>query len=80
MLPGDSTRLKDRELSSTLQAWLPLGESKLWRISGEGAGDSKELAGKKTKTPIEAYRYIEKIRWKCSLPAGGIQQLGLSPN
>jgi len=56
-------RLKDRELSSML--------SKLgYRAAEIGAIESfpekaneiqKELAGKKTKTPIEAYRYIEKL-------------------
>jgi tRNA nucleotidyltransferase (CCA-adding enzyme) len=56
-------RLKDRELNSTL--------SKLGYRSAEieaidefpekALEIQKELAGKKTKTPIDAYRYIEKI-------------------
>jgi hypothetical protein len=63
MLLAILSRLKDRELSHTL--------SKLGYRAAEIEGIEnfpekaleiqKELAGKKTKTPIEAYRYIEKI-------------------
>jgi tRNA nucleotidyltransferase/poly(A) polymerase len=63
MLLAILSRLKDRELSSML--------SKLgYRAAEIEAVESfpekaleiqKELTGKKTKTPIEAYRYIEKL-------------------
>jgi len=63
MLLAILSRLKDRELSSVLSklgyraAEIEALESfpeKAWEVQ-------KELAGKKTKTPIEAYRYIEKL-------------------
>jgi len=56
-------RLKDRELSSTLsKLGYRTGEIEAIEKFPEKALDiQKDLAGKKTKTPIEAYRYIEKI-------------------
>lgn len=56
-------RLKDRELSSMLSK-VGYRSAEIDAIENfpEKATDiQKELAGKKTKTPIEAYRYIEKL-------------------
>jgi tRNA nucleotidyltransferase/poly(A) polymerase len=56
-------RLKDRELSSMLSK-LGYRAAEIDAIESfpEKANEiQKELAGKKTKTPIEAYRYIEKL-------------------
>jgi tRNA nucleotidyltransferase (CCA-adding enzyme) len=56
-------RLKDRELSSMLSK-LGYRAAEIDAIESfpEKANEiQKELGGKKTKTPIEAYRYIEKL-------------------
>lgn len=56
-------RLKDRELSSMLSK-LGYRAAEIDAIESfpEKANEiQKELAGKKTKTPIEAYRYIERL-------------------
>jgi tRNA nucleotidyltransferase (CCA-adding enzyme) len=56
-------RLKDRELSSMLSK-LGYRAAEIDAIESfpEKANEiQKDLAGKKTKTPIEAYRYIEKL-------------------
>jgi tRNA nucleotidyltransferase (CCA-adding enzyme) len=63
MLLAILSRLKDRELSSTLSK-LGYRSAEIEAIEKfpEKANEiQKELTGKKTKTPIEAYRYIEKI-------------------
>lgn len=63
MLHAILSRLKDRELSHTLSK-LGYRSAEIEAIENfpEKALDfQKELAGKKTKTPIDAYRYIEKI-------------------
>ncbi len=63
MLLAIFSRLKDRELSNTLSK-LGYHSAEIEAIEKfpEKALDiQKELAGKKTKTPIDAYRYIEKI-------------------
>jgi tRNA nucleotidyltransferase/poly(A) polymerase len=63
MLLAILSRLKDRELSSTLsKLGYRAGEIEAIEKFPEKALDiQKDLAGKKTKTPIEAYRYIEKL-------------------
>jgi tRNA nucleotidyltransferase (CCA-adding enzyme) len=56
-------RLKDRELSSMLSK-LGYRAAEIDAIESfpEKANEiQKDLAGKKTKTPIEAYRYVEKL-------------------
>jgi tRNA nucleotidyltransferase (CCA-adding enzyme) len=56
-------RLKDREMSSVLSK-LGFRSAEIEEIEEfpEGAMEvQKELVGKKTKTPIEAYHYIEKL-------------------
>jgi tRNA nucleotidyltransferase/poly(A) polymerase len=56
-------RFKDRELSSALSK-LGYRSAEIEAIENfpdKAQEFQKELAGKKTKTPIEAYRYIEKI-------------------
>lgn len=63
MLLAILTRLKDRELSSTLSK-LGYRSAEIEAIENfpeKALEIQRELAGKKTKTPIEAYRYIEKI-------------------
>ncbi len=63
MLHAILSRLKDRELSHTLSK-LGYRSAEIEAIQDfpEKALDiQKELAGKRTKTPIDAYRYIEKI-------------------
>ena len=63
MTLGILGRLKDRELSSMLSK-LGYRAAEIDAIESfpEKANEiQKELAGKKTKTPIEAYRYIEKL-------------------
>src|SRR6516225_3936103 len=56
-------RLKDRELSSMLSklGYRSVEVEALERFPEKAMEIQKELAGKKTKTPIEAYRYIEKL-------------------
>ena len=56
-------RLKDRELGHLLSK-LGFRAAEIETIEefpGEANAVQKELAGKKTKTPIEAYQYIEKL-------------------
>src|SRR5580692_5791406 len=56
-------RLKDRELGSVLSK-LGFRSAEIEAIESfpdEALAVQKELTGKKTKTPIEAYRYIEKL-------------------
>jgi len=56
-------RLKDRELSNMLSK-LAFRSAEVEAVESfpEKAGEvQKELVGKKTKTPVEAYRYIEKL-------------------
>jgi tRNA nucleotidyltransferase (CCA-adding enzyme) len=63
MTLGILGRLKDRELSSMLSK-LGYRAAEIDAIESfpEKATEiQKDLAGKKTKTPIEAYRYIEKL-------------------
>jgi tRNA nucleotidyltransferase (CCA-adding enzyme) len=63
MTLGILGRLKDRELSSMLSK-LGYRAAEIDAIESfpEKANEiQKELGGKKTKTPIEAYRYIEKL-------------------
>jgi tRNA nucleotidyltransferase (CCA-adding enzyme) len=56
-------RLKDRELSSTLSklGYRSAEIEAIDKFPEKALEIQKELAGKKTKTPIDAYRYIEKI-------------------
>jgi tRNA nucleotidyltransferase (CCA-adding enzyme) len=56
-------RLKDRELSSTLSklGYRSAEIEAIDQFPEKALEIQKELAGKKTKTPIDAYRYIEKI-------------------
>jgi hypothetical protein len=63
MLLAILSRLKDRELSSLLsKLGYRAAEIEAVESFPEKAQEiQKELAGKKTKTPIEAYRYIEKL-------------------
>ncbi len=63
MLLAILSRLKDRELSHTLSK-LGYRSAEIETIQDfpeKALGIQKELAGKRTKTPIDAYRYIEKI-------------------
>ena len=63
MLHAILSRLKDRELSNTLSK-LGYRATEIEAIEAfpeKALEIQKELAGKKTKTPIEAYRYIEKL-------------------
>jgi tRNA nucleotidyltransferase/poly(A) polymerase len=56
-------RLKDRELSSVLSK-LGFRSAEIETVESfpdKALAVQKELTGKKTKTPIEAYRYIEKL-------------------
>jgi tRNA nucleotidyltransferase/poly(A) polymerase len=63
MLLAILSRLKDRELSSTLSklGYLAGEIEAIERFPEKALDIQKDLAGKKTKTPIEAYRYIEKL-------------------
>src|SRR5215813_9088900 len=63
MLLAILSRLKDRELSSMLsKLGYRAAEIEVVESFPEKAQEvQKELKGKKTKTPIEAYRYIEKL-------------------
>jgi tRNA nucleotidyltransferase (CCA-adding enzyme) len=56
-------RLKDRELSNTLSklGYRSAEIEAIEKFPEKALDIQKDLAGKKTKTPIEAYRYIEKI-------------------
>ena len=56
-------RLKDRELSSTLSklGYRSAEIEAIEKFPEKALEIQKELTGKKTKTPIEAYRFIEKI-------------------
>jgi len=78
MLLAIFSRLKDRELSNTLSK-LGYRSAEIEAIEKfpERALDiQKELAGKKTKTPIDAYRYIEKIPMEyVGVSSRGVQQL-----
>jgi len=63
MLLAILSRLKDRELSNTLSK-LGYRSAEIEAIENfpeKAFAIQKELAGKKTKNPIDAYRYIEKI-------------------
>ena len=63
MLLAILSRLKDRELSSTLSklGYRSAEIETIERFPEKALDIQKDLAGKKTKTPVEAYRYIEKI-------------------
>src|SRR5260221_11128026 len=63
MLLAILTRLKDRELSNTLSklGYRSAEIDAIEKFPEKATEIQKDLAGKKTKTPIEAYRYIEKI-------------------
>jgi tRNA nucleotidyltransferase/poly(A) polymerase len=63
MLLAILNRLKDRELSSTLSklGYRAAEIEAIEKFPEKALEIQKDLAGKKTKTPIEAYRYIEKI-------------------
>jgi tRNA nucleotidyltransferase (CCA-adding enzyme) len=63
MLLAILTRLKDRELSSTLSklGYRSAEIEAIEKFPEKAAEIQKDLTGKKTKTPIEAYRYMEKI-------------------
>lgn len=63
MLLAILSRLKDRELSSTLSklGYRAAEIEAIEEFPEKALEVQKELAGKKTKTPIEAYRYIEKL-------------------
>ena len=56
-------RLKDRELSNMLSklGFRSAEIDAIERFPEKAMEIQKELVGKKTKTPIEAYRYIEKV-------------------
>ena len=56
-------RLKDRELSNMLSklGFRSAEIDAIERFPEKAMETQKELVGKKTKTPIEAYRYIEKV-------------------
>jgi tRNA nucleotidyltransferase (CCA-adding enzyme) len=56
-------RLKDRELSNTLSklGYRSAEIEAIEKFPEKAQEIQKDLTGKKTKTPIEAYRYIEKI-------------------
>jgi len=63
MLLAILSRLKDRELSHTLSklGYRSAEIEAIEKFPEKALDIQKDLAGKKTKTPIEAYRYIEKI-------------------
>jgi tRNA nucleotidyltransferase (CCA-adding enzyme) len=63
MLLAILSRLKDRELSSTLSklGYRSAEIEAIEKFPEKALEIQKELTGKKTKTPIEAYRYVEKI-------------------
>jgi hypothetical protein len=63
MLLAILSRLKDRELSNTLSklGYRSAEIAEIEEFPEKVAEVQKELTGKKTKTPIEAYRYIEKL-------------------
>ncbi len=63
MLLAMLSRLKDRELSSTLSklGYRSAEIEEIEEFPEKAAVVQKELTGKKTKTPIEAFRYIEKL-------------------
>ena len=63
MLLAILDRLKDRELSSTLSklGYRSTEIEAIEKFPEKAQEIQKDLTGKKTKTPIEAYRYIEKI-------------------
>jgi tRNA nucleotidyltransferase (CCA-adding enzyme) len=56
-------RLKDREVASVLSklGFRSAEIDEIEEFPEKAAGVQKELTGKKTKTPIEAYQYIEKL-------------------
>jgi tRNA nucleotidyltransferase (CCA-adding enzyme) len=63
MLLAIFSRLKDRELSNTLSklSYRSAEIEAIEKFPEKALDIQKDLAGKKTKTPIDAYRYIEKI-------------------
>ena len=63
MLHAILGRLKDRELSSTLSklGYRAAEIEAIEEFPEKALEIQKDLTGKKTKTPIEAYRYIEKL-------------------
>jgi tRNA nucleotidyltransferase (CCA-adding enzyme) len=63
MLLAILSRLKDRELSHTLSklGYRSAEIEAIEKFPEKALDIQKDLAGKKTKTPIDAYRYIEKI-------------------
>ena len=63
MLLAILSRLKDRELSNTLSklGYRSAEIEAIEKFPEKALDIQKDLAGKKTKTPIDAYRYIEKI-------------------
>jgi tRNA nucleotidyltransferase (CCA-adding enzyme) len=63
MLLAILSRLKDRELSSTLSklGYRSAEIEAIEKFPEKALAIQKELTGKKTKTPIDAYRYIENI-------------------
>jgi tRNA nucleotidyltransferase (CCA-adding enzyme) len=63
MLHAILGRLKDRELSSTLSklGYRSAEIEAIEEFPEKALEVQKDLTGKKTKTPIEAYRYIEKL-------------------
>ncbi len=56
-------KLKDREVASVLSklGFRSAEIDEIEEFPEKAAGVQKELTGKKTKTPIEAYQYIEKL-------------------
>jgi tRNA nucleotidyltransferase/poly(A) polymerase len=56
-------KMKDRELSSTLSklGWRSAEIDAIESFPDKALAAQKELTGKKTATPIDAYRYIEKM-------------------
>jgi tRNA nucleotidyltransferase (CCA-adding enzyme) len=63
MLLAILSRLKDRELSSTLSklGYRSAEIEAIEKFPEKALEIQKDLTGKKSKTPIEAYRYIEKV-------------------
>ena len=63
MLLAILSRLKDRELSGTLSklGYRAAEITEVEEFSENALELQKELTGKKTKTPVEAYRFIEKM-------------------
>ncbi|HUL32339.1 MAG TPA: hypothetical protein VL128_00535 [Candidatus Eisenbacteria bacterium] len=63
MLLAILSRLKDRGLTGTLSklGYRSAEIEEIEEFPETAVGIQKELTGKKTKTPIEAYRYIERI-------------------